>query len=181
MIGASVGAGAGAGPGAGFGLTPAWTPVELFTGEQRLACQMLLRGGRIRERLLDGESSIAIHSVTTIDCRRTVPRLNGVGEGMVRRQHVVAFWVPGGEPPDPDAPSLVDRPVLVVGPTWTASGTASVAAGAERDQHMALIHKNPFCLLHDVRLVADWDGTASSWSVPEAYVNLELAIGVYLG
>jgi hypothetical protein len=168
-----------AGPGA-FGPAPTWTPVELFTGEQRLACQMLLRG-RLRERLLDTEAAISIHAVTTVDGRKTIPRLNGVEEGMIWRQHVVAFWTASGEPADPDAPATVDRPVLVVGPNWTAAGSAQVSAGVERDNHMGLIRKNAFCLLHNVQLSADWDGAVSSWTVPEAYVNLELAAGIYLG
>ena len=71
--------------------------------------------------------------------------------------------------------------MLVVGPEWTAAGTAAVAAGADREKHMELIQKNPFVLLHSVQLTVDWDGTPSSWAVPEAYVNLELAIAVYLG
>ena len=171
---------AGMGGQGAFGPAPAWTPVELFTGEQRLSCQMLLRG-RLRERLLDTEPAITLHAVTTVEGRKTIPRLNGVEEGMVWRQHVVACWVPGGEPADPDAPSTVARPVLVVGPTWTASGSVLVSAGIERDHHMELIRKSAFCLLHNVQLTADWDGTPSSWSVPEAYVNLELAVGLYLG
>lgn len=166
-------------PGA-FGPAPAWTPVELFTGEQRLSCQVLLRG-RLRERLLDTESAITVHGVTTVEARKTIPRLNGVGEGMVRREHIVAFWTPAGDPVDPDAPAVVSRPVLIEGPTWIAAGVARIPAGVEREQHLAFVHKNSFCQLFAVQLTADWDGTPSTWTVPEAYVNLQLAIGVYLG
>jgi len=171
--------GAAAGPGT-FGPAPAWTPVELFTGEQRLACQMLLRG-RLRERLLDTEAAITVHAVTTVDGRKTIPRLNGVEEGMLWRQHLVAIWTATGDPHDPDAPATVARPVLVVGPKWTVAGSAMMSAGVGRDQHMELIRKSAFCLLENVQLTADWDGTPSSWTVPQAYVNLELAVGIYLG
>ncbi len=165
---------------AGLGPTPTWMPVELFTGEQRLSCQMLLRG-RLRERLLDNEPSITVHAVTTITSRKTVPRLSAVAEGVIKRDRVVAFWTADGEPPDPDAPATVARPVLIVGPEWVASGAAHLPAGAERDQHLAVIQKNPFCQLFDVTLVTDWDGAAESWRIREAFVNLALANAIYLG
>lgn len=165
---------------AGIGPAPAWTAVELFTGEQRLSCRMLIRG-RLRERLLDTEPSITVHDVTTVASRKTIPHLSGLPEGVLRRDHVVAFWTADGEPPDPDQVATVARPVLIVGPEWTASGTAQLPAGADREQHLNVIQKNPWCRLSQVTLVADWDGAASTWSVAEAYVNLGLANAIYLG
>lgn len=161
-------------------VAPSWTEVELFTGEQRLRCRVLFRG-RLRERLLDTEPSIVIHDATTVAARRSVPHLNGVPEGMIRRQNVVAGWVPGGEPADPDGPETIERPVLVVGAGWTAAGAVHIPAGADRSHHLAFIQKSPFCQLFALQLTADWDGTPSAWSVPEAYVNLDLATALYLG
>ncbi len=144
-------------PGAAFGPELAWTPVEVFTGEQRLSCEMRLRG-RLRERLLDTEPGIRIRNASTIACDPSMPRLNGIAEGLLHRQHVITCTLVSGEPHDPDAPPMVGRHALFEGKGWGGR----------------------FVLVHDVTTYANWGGAPLSWNLPEAYVNLELALGIYL-
>ncbi len=169
----------GAPQGAAFGPGVAWTPVEVFTGEQRLTCEMKLRG-RLRERLLDTEPTIRIRTATTIDSDPSMPHLNALAEGLLNRQHVVTCMIVGGEPHDPDAPQMTGRQALFEGAGWSVSGTAEFPAGIAPDQHMDKLAGGKFVLLRNVTVYANWVGAPVSWSVPEAYINLEITRGIYL-
>jgi hypothetical protein len=37
-----------------------------------------------------------------------------------------------------------------------------------------------FVLLRDVTVYANWGGAPLSWSLPEAYINIEISRGLYL-
>ena len=166
-------------PGAAFGPELAWTPVEVFTGEQRLACEVKLRG-RLRERLLDTEPTIRIRNATTVASDSALPRLNGVSEGLIHRSHAVTFTLVSGEPHDPDAPPMTGRHALFEGKGWSVSGTAQFAAGIAPDQHMDQLAGGKFALVREVSVYVNWGGAPVTWNLPEAYVNLELALGIYL-
>src|SRR6202022_249987 len=113
----------GAPQGSAFGPGLAWTPVEVFTGEQRLACEMRLRG-RLRERLLDTEPGLRIRNASPVACDPSMPRLNGISDGLLHRQHIITCTLVSGEPVDPDAPPLTGRHTLFEGKGWSVSGSA---------------------------------------------------------
>jgi hypothetical protein len=165
--------------GTGFGPEVAWTPVEVFTGEQRLSCEMKLRG-RLRERLLDTEPTIRVRNATTVVSDPSMPHLSALAEGLLHRQYVVICTLVGGEPADPDAPEMVGRPALFEGDRWSVSGTVAFPAGLDPDQHMDKLAGGKFVLLRDVTVYANWGGAPLSWSLPEAYINIEISRGLYL-
>ncbi|HEY8642845.1 MAG TPA: hypothetical protein VIO84_08760 [Candidatus Dormibacteraeota bacterium] len=169
----------GAPQGSAFGPGLAWTPVEVFTGEQRLSCEMKLRG-RVRERLLDTEPTIRVQNATTIASDPSMPQLHAVPEGLLHRQHIITCTLVSGEPHDPDAPAMTGRHALFEGAGWSVSGTAQFAAGIGPEQHMDQLAGGKFALLHDVTVYVNWGGAPVSWNLPEAYVNLEIARGIYL-
>jgi hypothetical protein len=107
-------------------------------------------------------------------------RLSGISEGMLHRQHIITCTLVSGEPVDPDAPPLTGRHALFEGKGWSVSGSAQFAAGIAPDQHMDQLAGGKFALLHDVTIYANWGGAPVSWNLPEAYVNLDIALGIYL-
>jgi hypothetical protein len=169
----------GAQPGASFGPELAWTAVEVFTGEQRLTCEMRLRG-RLRERLLDTEPGLRVRNASTVACDPSMPRLNGISEGLLHRQHIITCTLLTGEPLDPDAPPMAGRHALFEGKGWSVSGTAQFAAGIAPDQHMDQLAGARFVLVRAVSIYASWGGTPVTWNLAEAYINLDVALGIYL-
>jgi hypothetical protein len=166
-------------PGAAFGPELAWTPVEVFTGEQRLSCEMRLRG-RLRERLLDTEPGLRIRNASTIAADPSMPRLNSISEGLLHRQLIITCTLVSGEPIDPDAPPMAGRHALFEGKGWSVSGSAQFAAGIAPNLHMDQLAGGKFILLHGVTIYANWGAAPVTWNLPEAYVNLEVALGIYL-
>lgn len=165
--------------GTAFGPELAWTPVEVFTGEQRLSCEMRLRG-RLRERLLDTEPTLRVRNATTIAADPSMPHLNAAQEGLLHRQHVITATMLGGEPGDPDAPQMTARQALFEGDHWSVSGSIDFPAGISPDQHMDKLAGGKFVLLHGVNVYASWGGSPVGWQLPEAYINLEITRGIYL-
>lgn len=158
---------------------PTWTPIEIFTGEQRVGCEIRITG-RLRARLADNEPVLRVRNVTTIDASPAMPRLSAVTEGLVWRSRVVAFSV-ASELPDPDAPALVGRPILFEGNRWVISAQAMFPAGAERERHLDQLMQAHFWPVDAVRFTAEWGSAPVSWSAPHAYVNVEQALSLYLG
>ncbi len=165
--------------GTSFGPELAWTPVEVFTGEQRLSCEIRLRG-RLRERLLDTEPTVRVRNATTLAADPSMPRLNQAPEGILHRQHQVTFTHANGEPADPDAPQTVSRPALFEGDGWSVSGRVEFPAGISPDQHLDKLESGKFVLLRDVSIYASWGAGPVGWQLPEAYINLEITRGIYL-
>ena len=165
---------------AAFGLEPTWTSVEVFTGEQRLTCEVRI-SGRLRTRLLDNEPVLRVRNVNTLQSAPAMPRLSAIQDALVWRSHVVACAVAQGEQPDPDAPALTARPMLLEGPGWSINGQALFPAGLDRDRHLDQITQAKFWQLRDVTIAAEWGPTPVTWQMPEAYVNMEQALGLYLG
>lgn len=164
---------------AAFGLEPTWTSVEVFTGEQRLTCEVRI-AGRLRTRLLDNEPVMRVRNVTTLQSAPSLPRLASVQEGLVFRQHAVAFATSQPELPDPDAPELAARPLLLEGKGWTLTAQALFPAGLERERHLDQLMQARFWYCRNLALTAEWGPTPATWQMPEAYVNLEQALGLYL-
>lgn len=164
---------------AAFGLEPTWTSVEVFTGEQRLTCEVRV-SGRLRTRLLDNEPVMRVRNVTTRQSAPSMPRLGSVQEGLVWRQHLVAVATTQPELPDPDAPQLAARPLLLEGKGWTITGQALFPAGLERDRHLDQLMQAKFWYCRDVTVTAEWGPTPTAWQMSEAYLNLEQALGLYL-
>ncbi len=165
---------------AAFGLEPTWTSVEVFTGEQRLTCEIRV-SGRLRTRLLDDEPVMRVRNVNTMQSGPSMPRLSALQEGLLHRQYVVACAVAQTEQPDPDAPAMAARPILVEGHGWSLTGQALFPAGVERERHLDQLMHARFWPVREVTVTAEWGPTPSSWQMSEAYVNLSLALGVYLG
>lgn len=165
---------------AAFGLEPTWTSVEVFTGEQRLTCEVRV-SGRLRTRLLDNEPVMRVRNVTTMQSAPSLPRLNAVQDGLLWRQHVVACSAVQGELPDPDAPAMSGRPILLEGRGWTVSAQALFPAAVERERHLDQLMQARFWYVRDVTVAVEWGPAPVTWTMPEAYVNMEQALGVYLG
>ena len=169
-----------ANPAPAFGYEPTWTSVEIFTGEQRLTCELRITG-RLRTRLNDNEPLLRVRNLTTLVASPAMPHLTGTPDGLLWRSHLVACAVVKGEIPDPDEPALAARPMLVEGSRWTISGQALFPAGAEPEMHLDQLGHARFWHLRDATVNAEWGGPPVSWTTPELYVNLEQALGVYLG
>jgi len=165
--------------GTAFGPELAWTPVEVFTGEQRLSCEVRLRG-RLRERLLDTEPTIRVRNATTLAGDPSMPRLNSAPEGLLHRQHVITATLVSGEPHDPDAPEMALRQALFEGDHWSVSGSVEFPAGISPDQHMDKLAGGKFVLLRNVSVYANWGSAPVGWQLTEAYINLEITRGIYL-
>ena len=168
---------ANAAPAAGF--EPTWTAIEVFTGEHRLTCEIRI-AGRLRTRLLDNEPVLRVRSVTTLDASPGMPRLTALAEGLIWRNRVVAFTVTN-ELPDPDAPEMTARPMLLEGNRWTISAQAVFPAGADRDRHLDQLMQARFWSVNEATITAEWGASPVVWRVPNAYVNIEQALCVYLG
>ena len=69
--------------------------------------------------------------------------------------------------------------VFAVSP-WSVSGSAQFAAGIAPNLHMDQLAGGKFILLHGVTIYANWGAAPVTWNLPEAYVNLEVALGIYL-
>ncbi len=165
--------------GTAFGPELAWTPVEVFTGEQRLTCEMRLRG-RLRERLLDTEPTLRVRNATTVAADPSMPRLVNAPEGLLHRQHMITATLVAGEPRDPAAPEMTTRQALFEGDHWSVSGSVDFPAGISADQHMDKLAGGKFVLLHQVSVYANWGGSPVGWQLAEAYINLEITRGIYL-
>ena len=165
---------------AAFGLEPTWTSVEVFTGEQRLTCEVRV-SGRLRTRLLDNEPVMRVRNVNTMQSAPAMPRIAGVQEALLWRSHVVACAVSQGELPDPDAPAMTGRPILVEGQGWTISAQALFAAGVDRERHLDQLMQAKFWYVREATVAAEWGPTTATWQMPEAYINLEQALALYLG
>ena len=165
---------------AAFGLEPTWTSVEVFTGEQRLTCEVRI-SGRLRTRLLDAEPVMRVRNVNTMQSGPSMPRLSALQEGLLHRQFVIACAVAQGELPDPDAPAMSARPMLVEGRGWSITAQALFPAGVERERHLDQLMQARFWYVREAVVTAEWGPTPATWQMPEAYINLDQALGIYLG
>lgn len=161
------------------GFEPTWTSIEVFTGEHRLTCEIRI-AGRLRTRLLDNEPVLRVRSINTVEASPAMPHLTAVAEGLIWRSRAVAFTI-ADELPDPDAPEVTARPILLEGNRWTISAQAVFPAGAERDRHLDQLMQARFWLVNDATFTAEWAASPVVWRLPNAYVNVEQALCVYLG
>ena len=165
---------------ASFGYEPTWTSVEIFTGEHRLTCELRI-AGRLRSRLLDTEPVLRVRNVTTQQSAPGMPALHAVNDALIWRSRVVACALVQGELPDPDAPAMAPRPILIEGDRWTIAAQALFPAGIGPDQHLDQMTHSHFWYVREARVTAEWGTAPVTWMMPEAYVNLECALAVYLG
>jgi hypothetical protein len=163
-----------------LGMQATWTQTEVFTGDQRVSCELRLVG-RLRERLADDMSQLKARNLTTVDAAPQVPRLNAVQNALLDRNSLVACTVIGGEAPDPDAPATVDRFALFEGHGWTVSGVVGLTAGGDAEHQVEQLVRSRFQLVRQPHFRAEWGGRLAEWTLPEAYVNALMATAVYLG
>jgi len=162
-----------------FGPEPIWAPVEVFTGEQRMTCDVRIRG-RLRDRRSDSEVAILVRNVSTLQSAPSLPRLSVAPEGLLWRSRIVACAPLSPEPADPDAPPLAGRPVLFEGAGWSIAALAQFPSGIDPAHHVDQLMKGRFWPVREARLTVDWGPAPSSWAMPEAYVNLEHMAAAYL-
>jgi hypothetical protein len=163
-----------------LGMEIAWKAAEVFTGNQRLSCELRLVG-RLRERLLDPEPVLKARNITTVDGAAHVPHLEHVTDAVLVRPRLVACAVIGGDPPDPDAPVTQDRHALFEGAGWTLTGVVALPAGMENDRILDTLSRARFQLVRNAQIRADFGGRQAVWTLPETYVNCELAAAIYVG